>query len=383
MTKASGHRDSLDGYLHDLDVRIARQERHSHHGVGAVGGGAAMFLSADRNNDTIPGYDAGAYTREVVAQAATPTAADFGGHLRPGCVWVEIGGDAGSDCITFSDDFERADGPLGPDWTAGHVRDTSFDSGMVTITPSIVSGRVEGGEDNDVSILLNDVMSTHATPGDQFVEIVVDNYHQGYVLGGPQFQIVEGQFVLYCQANDTDLSLTGVMLEFYVTDLGSGPFATLYGVTFTQDASGVSTGGAEAGLDGVGWPDDSAKTLRLEVSEAGHVRVTADGAVVVETDFPPLSGDHVGFAFRWHNTSYTASPPSGTGTSFWVLEAAGGCLETTPAPLIEGEEGVGLLNAWTGSAWQEGPAYGWDGTTWIPAIAVHGWDGSAWVTAGT
>ena len=157
---------------------------------------------------------------------------------------------------------------------------------------------------------------------------------------GAQYQIVEGEWKLYCQANDDNKACIGVNCEFFLHYDG---FAELWGFVFVQDAAGNlvrnpanstnmndAHNWAETNPDasvGIGWPDTSPKLLRLEVSNAGHVRFLCDGQLLIETDVPPVIGDHVGFGFNWHRTNYAGveDPSYALGESFQVPSSTGGC----------------------------------------------------------
>jgi len=150
--------------------------------------------------------------------------------------------------------------------------------------------------------LLNDVMTTETYIGDQFVEIVTDNVHQG--AGGT---LVQGPFILYCQANTKNLCCTAVWCEYLI----AGGQGELWAYVFQQDALGQvhnpppGTGQLATGtLEGFAFPGDPIAKLRLEVGRAGHLRLLASddefiARVVMDRQVPALSGDRVGFAFMW------------------------------------------------------------------------------------
>lgn len=84
-------RDTLPGLLRDLDHRISRQERHTHHSVGTVMPGFSMTASADYNNATRIGTDGGLYTNEIVAKDTPPNPVEFGGYIPLWSIWLETG----------------------------------------------------------------------------------------------------------------------------------------------------------------------------------------------------------------------------------------------------------------------------------------------------
>lgn len=138
-------RNTGEGFLRDLDTRLARLERHTH----SRGGG--MRISDDSNNATLVGNDGGAYSREIVAKDTEPTTYDFGGHLVIGSIWVQLG--VGEVCTPIVDDFARTD--LGPDWAlpGGTVYDpfgTVLTTQHLTIASDAAIGPVTAGTANGI-----------------------------------------------------------------------------------------------------------------------------------------------------------------------------------------------------------------------------------------
>jgi hypothetical protein len=285
MPSSPTSRDDLEGFLRTLSTKMERLERHTHN---------------------LP----------VPAKPAPAPAPPFVPPPEP-------------DCAEFEDDFERT--TIGPDWQAGVLNADIEESHLPTIADGDVIGPAE--DFGLTGFIVNEMMTTASLPGGQFIEILVSDYHQGYYPPplGVQHQIIEGQWWLYCQANDVNQACIGVNCEFFINDATS---SELYGQVFAQDAAGVfDWSGPEtdpAFSVGIGWPDNSPKLLRLEVTDAGHVTFLCDGVTLIDADVDPVVGDRVGFAFNWHHPNYDGAGPGDplydSGGSFHVPEVSGGCL---------------------------------------------------------
>jgi hypothetical protein len=291
-------RDTLDGFLHDIDVRIARQERHTHHSVGEVIPAGAMVVSADHNNATRFGTDAGIYTREIVAKADVPTAADFGGLLLPGSVWVDVSGGPPSVCVPWSDDFERADGPMGSDWiaaTSGPV--SGVPEPLVIASGAAVDATASGTEfgDDDPSASF----WATAIPGDHFIELDVES------MGG-------GTNYLFIYSRFDPITWTGIEWNFVTTVSSPWEHGNFSRTTYTNGA--VTSGPVVVG------DVEPLTTLRVE-SSGGTSKLYANGVLVDEIgDTDHTSGEYVGFGAGWSSSvTATASPR--------VASVTGGCLE--------------------------------------------------------
>ena len=303
MTKSPSSRDSPEGFVRDLDKRLARQERHSHHGVGAVGGGGGVHISADRNNASLLGYDSGIYTRQIVAKATPPTSADFGGHLRVGCVWVNTGVPA-EECTPWADGFERADGPPGPDWVHTPLSDDNEDVSSLT---TISGGVLVTALDTHPTTGVHDWATYYAAAerpatGGRYVEFQIARYHYQWSI------------YAYTQMNATDWSRQYLFVQINHVDTGF----------YSWDFGHLSADGTvETSIDDGTAPHlavGATLTVRYETEDDGTCRVLINGTQVGEAvDAGAVTGQpYVGFSMNWRGA---ASPAPGLG-SFEV-----GCLE--------------------------------------------------------
>lgn len=329
-------RNTLAGFLHDLDVRISRQERHTHPRSGGI------RISSDPNNALVPGSAPGLYSRQAVAKATEPTTYDFGGPIPLHAVWLQIGGEGGGGSVSFIDDFERADGPIGPDWVwhPAVVHPDGTPGGQFSIEDGAAIAPMD---------TFSTVMFWHEPMGDaQCIEITVED-----AVGN------DGWFTLHANMSPTVYASRKAEFTFYdaLHDWVPTPADELWVEL---------TGGAFAGP--LPYPDEPF-TLGLEVDPDGTMRATVNGVVVVTgLDPNPPPGEFVGMEMDPASFSGDSSPR--------ILSVTGTCPGAVAPEIAE-------MKAWTGTEWESGPARGWDGSQWVDSSAVHVWDGRQWLTSTT
>lgn len=301
--KNPSHRDTLQGVLHDLDTRLARQERHSHHGVGLVAGGTPMFVSSDPNNATRLGRDGGIYTNEIVCKETPPTATDFGGRLTVGDVWLHLGG-LTPECVAFNDTFERADGDPGVDWTHITLADDSNDiSTLATISGGVLVTPLDTFTDPSIHDWAT-YRLTDARPltGGRYIEFELARYDYAW------------SAYVYTQMNSIDFARQYAYVQINASGVG----------TYQYDVGHLSADGTVETSVGSGssphLSTGSTIAFRYETEDDGSCRLFISGVLVLDVVDPdPVIGQpYSGFSMNWRGT---ASPATGFG-SFGV-----GCLE--------------------------------------------------------
>lgn len=280
--KNTGDADNLTALLRDLEVRLQRQERHTH-----------IFPPAPPVTIVIP------------APEPPPP----------------VG------CEPFCDEFTGAS--LGSIWAEG----PAFDP--FTFTP-VIENAVSGGAfvcgENDhpaPEMVEGSIMSVADFPaGPQFAEVVTGNWFQGHPPSmTAAYQWVEGEFWLF-----TQLQPDGTCLGAYCI-IHASPGAPVDTEAYAQlircDATGDLTYYGDGWVKPLAsdWETNHSYTYRLETDETGHCQVSVDGTVVVTDDLPPVAGDgRVGVAMRWNRTNYDGSLPTNPGVSPRIESFCGGCL---------------------------------------------------------
>lgn len=301
-------RDTLPGVLRDLDRRLARQERHTHHSVGTVLPGFSMAASTDYNNATRIGTDGGLYTNEIVARETAPRPVDFGGYIPLWSIWLQTG-DLVTTCIPWSDDFERADGPLDGDWETWPV------PGYSPMPINIESGAAVCA-DADLAVGTYGLAQwTHPAPGPQFVELVVSRFDQTSPLPGNSAVLCDYTMQTHRTMTNTDAiecyvvayspshyapgaQPNGAMsIGFYMVDPDTGSFDSF-------------AGSAEDWPMPAPWGANGEVTLRLDDDGAGNLAVTINGEPFATATAPRIpAGDRIGWGMTWRTLTAPPAPP--------------------------------------------------------------------------
>ena len=209
------------------------------------------------------------------------------------------------------DDFERANGPVGPDWglPAGGLT-TDSDMPMVMHPFSIVGGALEAPEDTVGNYEHYGIQRwlAHDFEGDQFVEIEVENIFGPVVPGTSNFPWF-GIITLYLQMSDTDSSC--VACDFwpgvYTPAFGEPHQSYITIDSVVYDAAGnrspyvIDTELRYPTTD----PGDMAERwrFRFESRADGTHRVLVNGELVATAVGTPITGPHVGVSLNWTQTT--------------------------------------------------------------------------------
>jgi hypothetical protein len=304
MPKAPTSGDTIEGLLHILSTRMERAERHTHN----------------------------------FPRPAPPTPEPEPPTSPP---------PTGGGCETFSDDFERADGPLGAGWVSGPPMFNGWTHEDLSISGGAAIEVVgSAGPDNTIGNMLS---ATAYPEQGQFIEVVAANLWQGMASIGNGGLDTETEWHLMLRANTTDESCVYVWFFPYTgepippatipttvrTDWGGW----VEGDVYVRNAAGVDTFLDWGGHDFPAWADNPQVTLRLESDANGAVRFYFDGELLVDTMIPDgmmPTGDRVGWGPVWYKPGYG----SGAGVSVETLEVTGGCLPTPDCSYF-GEDWVG------------------------------------------
>jgi hypothetical protein len=228
-------------------------------------------------------------------------------------------------CITFSDLFQRLDGPIGPFWT---VAPTDLYHDVVEVPMSIQGGAAVSPE--AFSVGSDQAFGSAQWTGDfvgddQFIEVCVSGLEYGTTY--PAAQQMRGQIRLYCQGDDVTCEREELWLEWSDSRYGAGGGLrwNVYHVLATGQygddsiATNLTTPWAPA-------LSDPSACVRLECEASGAVRLyfdlgTAGATTLVAsgTSTSGHTGPHVGMRVTWWTTA--------SGTSPRILSARGGCLE--------------------------------------------------------
>jgi hypothetical protein len=319
-------RDDLTGVLRDLDIRLGRQERHSHHGVGPLEGTAGMLISGDHNNASHLGDDNGMYTREICVKATPPTPYDFGGRLVPGSIWVGVGvaePEPEPTCVPWSDDFERTD--LGADWVLGPASSDDEESHIF----SIDSGAAVGVWDTNMTAPTEIATMRRSAPEEsqsQFVEIQITDVWQPISSPCSTVAGFANQTEIWTHLDPTTGRRRGLYIGWFCNgtptyvgiDLStieySGP--TEWDWSGDDDSIGVFP---TTGQWGNTW------TVRLESDADGAGRVYLDGVLQYSMTFDAtINGDYIGVYHHWYAHGHITPT---TTHSARFLSVSGGCLE--------------------------------------------------------
>jgi hypothetical protein len=249
------------------------------------------------------------------------------------------------------DDFERADGPLGPNWELYEPW-----PGDTYVLPTISGGAaiVAAPFDQGAMRWSEDVT------GVQTIELEVSGYAQG-----ADDTEANTSLTIHLQGNASDAAAYEIVLlpqhpaDFY---LPNGPNGVLSVTWYPIDASGSSTSIPDPWafdyLFTQPWAYESSYVVSVEASPTGHLKVWIDGTLLGEADLEPRAGPKMSFVMDWREYSGFVAQPM-------RIERFGSC-------------GGCQLWAWTGTAWVLGPVSYWDSTQWVPAKACYAWDGAGW-----
>lgn len=281
--KNTGDFEDLPAFLRDFETRLERQERHTH---------------------------------------LMPPTAPVLPTFPP--VVVEPEPEPEPTCITFTDDFERADGGLGANWML--APETSYYN-WVEVPMSIDGGEViapneaTGGADD----AFGSAQWVAETPGDQFMEVCVTGLE--YWMTYPTGQQMRGQVRLLCQAETATSAREELWFEWSDSRFLVGGGYRLNSYTVLADGS---YGDDAIPSTVAAWPpalSDPTACIRFEVDMDGAHRIYLDtgttGATTLVASGTSTSGrigPHVGFRMLW----FYALPGS-TGVSPRILWAKGGC----------------------------------------------------------
>jgi hypothetical protein len=297
-------RDDLPGFLRDLDKRTARQERHSHHGVGSLAPPSGMLISADHGNRSLVGDDGGAYTREIVAAKTAPGPFEFGGHLVTGSVWLQWGAEEPV-CIPWVDDFERADGAVGTDWVTGPGPPWHPVNVGSTVVPLFIDDGAAVGVPNGTPETYSGMHWHEEQEADQFIEVEVENAvgNNGYIL-----------LQTNCNASNSEC----VMAEFNFYDDAVGSSTGELFILFLRTHDPTHWGYYSESVS-LAYPAEP-MTLGFQSTADGVLNAYVNGAVVLTmTTTWTATGPFVGMSIQ--PEGYLGSPY----TSMRILSATGGC----------------------------------------------------------
>lgn len=285
--------EDLAAYLRDLSIRLERQERHTHMHWGEVPEVTVIVPEPEPEPEPEPG------------------------------------------CVPWLDDFERADGPLGPTWVQAVPSSPTGIGGYGTFY--IASGAMEAPMNLGLGARM---YWSEVQEPDQVIEIVVAN-----AMGN------NGYFQLLTNANLTDRACQGLEVNFYdrafpwTPPPATGDILNLN--LFRQNSTGGYTFGEWWQIEP--YPPTEPVTIRLESWVDGTQRVYVNGALVLTAiDGAPVTGDYVGVLMQ----------PSTFGDAYdspRVLSVTGGCMEPIePVTLVAARRtgattGRGRLHRQTGS----------------------------------
>ena len=234
-----------------------------------------------------------------------------------------------STCVTFSDDFERADGPVGPNWVLGQEGVVSHPNELFVIQggAAVVDKPPDAYTDEGSMNWAVDIDAP-----DQFIEVVIADIWQESAFGWDVY------FTLY-NFLDMTVGTRGSYreLQIYAThEYGIG-YLELWVDTFTGTT--YTSGGFESWDTYPSWETNQI-TLRLESYGSGRQVGYLDGVMILDyTDTVPLTGISQGINLLWR----AAGDESGSQHSPRILSITGGCLEPSSAPTCVsfGEDWVG------------------------------------------
>lgn len=223
--------------------------------------------------------------------------------------------------ITFTDEFDRADGPIGPDWIAV-TENPNFD--WVEMPLSIQSGAAIGvdGTGSLPDEFSGGMWHTEMS-GDQYIEVCVTGleYDSTYPIG----QRKNGQIRLFCQANTTDPAKEELWIQ-WSDDAAVGGQRRLDCYPVLPDGNYHDESTFFQSLSP--WApalSDPTACIRLEALADGTRRVyftlgTTGAVDLVGEGMAPLNnvGPYVGFRMYWWRATGEG------GTSPRVLWARGG-----------------------------------------------------------
>lgn len=280
--KNVGDSSDLTALLRDLEIRLQRQERHTH-----------IFPPLRPVTIVIP------------APEPPPPVPE---------------------CAVLCDEFTGVS--LGSAWETGPYVGY-IGSYTPVIENHVADGAYMGGENNHPypEAVWGSIQTVASYPGDaQYVEVVTSDWFQGNFSSGPGAQYTEGEFWLLNQLAD-DGSCLGA---YCLVDVGPSVVddtAQAYVQLFRRAATGVLTYYDDGWIDPLaGWETNPAYTFRLETTVAGHAKVFFDGMLLAEGDLPPVvDGGRVGLAVQWNLTSYV-SGETNPGTAPRFESFCGGCL---------------------------------------------------------